>query len=704
MTVQSLRTRTLLVIPIRLGLGVVWLVAARLAGSGQGPALLAFVGRRARDRVPDLQRSAQPLRAGGGRAARTACGRANRAAVAPGARVRSLPSTVGVSVLAAIAVATRPTLGGAARRRLRRPRTGGTHLADPRHAGAVRRPEDARHLPRAEGRNSRTKFTRDVERGSNRSATAAVSRRAHYATRVQDWRLTELDSGERVISERLDHVRSAAVGYWIGAGSRDEQAGEAGVTHFIEHLLFKGSDRFSALQIAEIFDGLGGELNAATSREHTLVYARVPDHHLATAMDVMSDMVFSPSFAELDSERDVVLEEIAMYDDAPQELVHDLIADAVFADHPLGRPVIGTAEVISSIPRESIARYHDDDVRPGEHRRRGGRQPRARRDRRARDARARTVAPARPAAGPNVRPPLVQPPPPRLRFQRKDTEQYHVCLAAPGISRSDRRRFAASLLDAILGGSASSRLFQEIREKRGMAYAVYSFVSQYTDTGPDRHLPRHPGGQPRRRTRDRRRADRRRRRRQHAGNRAGAREGEPEGPDPALDGVDLDADEPARQVADHRLGAALARPDRRRDRRGRGVVGRRAGRDVPRAGAAFGCVHRPERGTVPGGARADHADARPRRVKLLLNGRSGKVGSVLAPALEAQGHELVDSLDDAEAMVDFTDARRRARERRRPRSLPACPASSERAAGTPRQFAMRRSQCSTRRTSRSARC
>src|SRR3954464_9074212 len=182
---------------------------------------------------------------------------------------------------------------------------------------------------------------------------------------VQNWVLTELDSGERVISERLDHVRSAAVGYWIGAGSRDEHVGEAGVTHFIEHLLFKGTDRFSALEIAEIFDGLGGELNAATSREHTLVYARVPDHHLDTAVEVMSDMIFSPSFAELDAEREVVLEEIAMYDDAPQELVHDLIAEAVFGDHPLGRPVIGTADVISSIPPESIARYHSEMYVPG---------------------------------------------------------------------------------------------------------------------------------------------------------------------------------------------------------------------------------------------------------------------------------------------------------------------------------------------------
>jgi predicted Zn-dependent peptidase len=299
---------------------------------------------------------------------------------------------------------------------------------------------------------------------------------------VQNWVLTELDSGERIVSERLDHVRSAAVGYWIGAGSRDEEAGEAGVTHFIEHLLFKGTGAYSAVEIAEIFDGLGGELNAATSREHTLVYARVPDHHLETAMDVMGDMVFAPTFADLDSEREVVLEEIAMYEDAPQDLVHDLIAEAVFGDHPLGRPVIGTADVISSIPRDAIAGYHDSMYVPAnivvaaagniEHEHIVELVERAL-ERRNQSGASRL----------NARPPLVQEPPPRLRFQQKDTEQYHVCLGAPGISRSDRRRFAASLLDAILGGSASSRLFQEIREKRGMAYSVYSFVSQYTDTG-----------------------------------------------------------------------------------------------------------------------------------------------------------------------------------------------------------------------------
>jgi len=299
---------------------------------------------------------------------------------------------------------------------------------------------------------------------------------------VQNWVLSELDSGERVISERLAHVRSAAIGYWIGAGSRDETDAKAGISHFIEHLLFKGSSEFTALEIAEIFDELGGELNAATSREHTVVYARVPDVHVETALNVMSDMVFSPLFDDLDAEREVVLEEIAMYEDTPQETVHDLIAQAIFGQHALGRPVIGSADVISSVSRRTIQSYHRSLYTPAnivvaaagaiDHRKLVDLVQRAAKRRaEASGAKAR------------VRPLIVKAPKPSLRFQRKDTEQYHVCLGAPGVSRSDRRRFAASILDAILGGSASSRLFQEIREKRGMAYSVYSFLSQYTDTG-----------------------------------------------------------------------------------------------------------------------------------------------------------------------------------------------------------------------------
>jgi predicted Zn-dependent peptidase len=299
---------------------------------------------------------------------------------------------------------------------------------------------------------------------------------------VQRYVLTELDSGERVISERLSHVRSVAIGFWIGAGSRDETDARAGVSHFLEHLLFKGTASFTAQEIAETFDALGGELNAATSREHTVLYARVPDDRLETALEVMGEMVFAPSFAELDAEREVVLEEIAMYEDQPQELVHDLISEATFGRHPLGRPVIGRAEVISSVSRRTVSSYHRSMYVPGNVVvSAAGNLKHEDLQRLLLRAQRKAVEPVR--KGPRVRPALVKPPAPSLRFQRKDTEQYHVCIAAPGIARSDKRRFAASLLDGILGGSASSRLFQEIREKRGMAYAVYSFAAQYTDTG-----------------------------------------------------------------------------------------------------------------------------------------------------------------------------------------------------------------------------
>ena len=299
---------------------------------------------------------------------------------------------------------------------------------------------------------------------------------------MQKYTLSELDSGERVISEKVPSVRSVSLGFWIGAGSRDERPDRAGVSHFIEHLLFKGSRSYDAQQIAETFDAMGAELNAATSREHTVVYSRVPDRHVDTALEVMTDMVFAPAFAELDQEREVVLEEIAMYEDTPGELVHNLFSEAVFGSHALGRPVIGTAEVISTVSRRAIAGYHSSMYTGGNivvsaagnitHDRLVSLLQRA--ERRSADPERRKT---------HLRKPLVQTPPPGVRFQRKDTEQYHLCIGAPGIARSDRRRFAASLLDGILGGSASSRLFQEIREKRGMAYAVYSFTSQYTDTG-----------------------------------------------------------------------------------------------------------------------------------------------------------------------------------------------------------------------------
>jgi predicted Zn-dependent peptidase len=273
-----------------------------------------------------------------------------------------------------------------------------------------------------------------------------------------------------------------AIGFWIGAGSRDEDDARAGASHFLEHLLFKGTRSYSAQEIAEIFDGLGGELNAATTREYTVVYARVMDEHVETALDVMTDMVFAPLLADLDSEREVVLEEIAMYEDTPQDLVHDLITTAIFGDHPLGRPVIGRSDVISTISRRAVGAYHRGRY-VGENivvAAAGSIDP-ERLVALCRQMAEKKAAP--PARKPRPRPLLVAPPPPGIVFNRKDTEQYHVCIGAPALARSDRRRFTASILDSILGGSASSRLFQEVREKRGLAYSVYTFASLYADTG-----------------------------------------------------------------------------------------------------------------------------------------------------------------------------------------------------------------------------
>ena len=297
---------------------------------------------------------------------------------------------------------------------------------------------------------------------------------------MQKHQLTELASGERVISERVPGVRSVAVGFWIGAGSRDEPDSRAGVSHFIEHLLFKGSSRYSAQEIAEIFDELGGELNAATSRETTVVYARVPDDRLEPALDVMADMVFRPAFVDVDSEREVVLEEIAMVEDTPNDLVHDIASAAVFGSHPLGRPVIGSAEVISSVSRRALASYHRRAYQP--ERIVLAAAGNIRHDELVAMLRERRNG-AESGPGLSARKPARGNGKPGISFQVKDTEQYHVCLSALGISRTDDRRYAGSLMDAIVGGSASSRLFQEIREKRGMAYSVYSYSSQYADSG-----------------------------------------------------------------------------------------------------------------------------------------------------------------------------------------------------------------------------
>ena len=290
--------------------------------------------------------------------------------------------------------------------------------------------------------------------------------------------LTELDSGVRVVTEAVPSVRSVALGLWVRTGSRDETAAQAGVSHFLEHLLFKGTERFSAIEISERFDGLGAAVNAATGKETTHLNARLLDEHTEEVFDLLAEMLLAPTYPEVDSEREVVLEEIAMYEDEPQDRVHDFLADAVFGSHPLGRRVLGDAEVIASIPVPDIDAYHRARYTAGnvvvsaaghlDHER-------------VVALAERLVQPAPPAGNGSG---MAEPQQPAgLSFNAKETEQYHICFGAPGIHRADERRYALAVLDSILGGSTSSRLFREVREKRGLAYAIGSYSEQYTDSG-----------------------------------------------------------------------------------------------------------------------------------------------------------------------------------------------------------------------------
>ena len=294
-----------------------------------------------------------------------------------------------------------------------------------------------------------------------------------------DHRLTTLDSGLRIVTEAMPSVRSVSLGFWIGTGSRGEDDAEAGLSHLLEHLLFKGSSKYSSLEIDQIFDGMGAELNAGTGKESTSVYARVIDEHLHKAFDVMADMVFRPSLSDIESERAVILEEIAMYEDDPQEKVFDVLGEAVFGDHPLGRAIIGRAQVIADTPAPAIGRFHAARYRPeniviaaaGAV------------DHEDFVALAHDLDAAATAAHAPAPTPAPGTTPRNRRFERKDTEQFHVCIGGPGLSRHDDRRFALRVLDTIFGGTSSSRLFQEVRERAGLAYSVYSFTSAYQDSG-----------------------------------------------------------------------------------------------------------------------------------------------------------------------------------------------------------------------------
>jgi len=298
------------------------------------------------------------------------------------------------------------------------------------------------------------------------------------ATLPENVELTTLPSGVRVVTEVVPSVRSVALGLWVRTGSRDEGSGQEGLSHFLEHLLFKGTERFSAIEISERFDGMGAAANAATSKESTHIHARFLDEHTEDAFDLMAEMMLGPTFPDIDSEREVVLEEIAMYEDEPSDRVHDFLAQAVYGDHPLGRRVLGEAEVIADTPVPKIAEYHQgryvaDSLVVGA----SGHLDHAQ----IVSLAERFVSPAE-GNVPTVNggAPKREP---RVRFNRKDTEQYHICFGAPGIARDDERRFALAVIDSAFGGSVSSRLFREVREKRGLAYAVGSYAEQYIDRG-----------------------------------------------------------------------------------------------------------------------------------------------------------------------------------------------------------------------------
>ncbi len=292
---------------------------------------------------------------------------------------------------------------------------------------------------------------------------------------------TRLDSGLRVVTEHLPGLRSAAVGFWVGTGSRDEPEAIAGTSHFLEHLLFKGTDTRHAAEIAEAVESCGGDMNAFTGQEVTAYYVRVPDRFLGLALDILSDIVWSPALRsdEVESERQVILEEIRMRDDTPDDLVHDVFSGALFARHPLGREIAGSQDSIGAVTRDQIAAYHADHYQPSnvvvavagnvDH-----------------DEVVKRVADAQPTDG--------RPRPARAggadtadadRFARVDRplEQSHVVIGARALRRDDPDRFALAVVDQVLGGGMSSRLFQEVREKRGLAYSVFSYRSAFEETG-----------------------------------------------------------------------------------------------------------------------------------------------------------------------------------------------------------------------------
>ncbi|MFC7381001.1 MULTISPECIES: M16 family metallopeptidase [Sphaerisporangium] len=300
-------------------------------------------------------------------------------------------------------------------------------------------------------------------------------------------RRTVLPGGLRVVTETMPTVRSVAVGMWVGIGSRDEAPEHTGATHFLEHLLFKGTPTRDALEISAAIEGIGGEINAFTAKEYTCYYARVLDEDLPLAIDVLADVVTSSlvTAEDVESERGVILEEIAMHDDDPSDVVHEQFSAELYGDTPIGRPILGSVESINELSRDRIAEYYQSYYRPPHtvvsvcgnitHERVVELVAAAYQRAGALGGSAEPAAPR--LSGPGAAPRA------GVRVVDRPTEQANLVLGTTAYARTDDRRFALGVLNAALGGGMSSRLFQEIREKRGLAYSAYSYTAQYADTG-----------------------------------------------------------------------------------------------------------------------------------------------------------------------------------------------------------------------------
>jgi predicted Zn-dependent peptidase len=339
--------------------------------------------------------------------------------------------------------------------------------------------------PAGSGTRSRASTVATQQPGTTRTLLVQKDAGGSVVSRV---RRTVLPGGLRVVTEAMPGVRSATIGVWVGVGSRHETPRLSGASHFLEHLLFKGTRTRSAMEISTELDAVGGEFNAFTAKEYTCFHAHVLDDDLPLAIDVLGDMITSSliTSSDVEAEREVILDEIAMHDDDPDDVVNNLFAEQAWGPAPLGRPVAGTAESVAALSRTQILRYYRSRYRP-----RSmvvavaGNLDHASVVRLVRSSFGRSEFLDAPDEGPAavVTPRAAQPFRAGTVEVARPFEQVNLVLGVKGLARTDPRRYVLGVLNAVLGGSTSSRLFQEVRERRGLAYAVYSFVSHHTDAG-----------------------------------------------------------------------------------------------------------------------------------------------------------------------------------------------------------------------------